>query len=84
MYRVVGLNEKDIVSTESFTDAFEIFYEKCIDPIAQGKKPQNPETTCYIEAVGGENQRTHELPVCIRVRGQGRAHKGRKAGRPPD
>jgi hypothetical protein len=52
MYRVIGLDEKDVMSAESFTDAFTIFYSKCIDPIAQGRKPKDPETTCYIEAVG--------------------------------
>lgn len=52
MYKVVGLNEKEAMSAESFTEALKIFYGSCIEPIAQGEKPQNPETTCYIEARG--------------------------------
>lgn len=54
MYKVVGLNEKDVMSAENFTEALRIFYERCIEPIAQGKTPQtqSSETTCYIEAKG--------------------------------
>jgi len=29
-----------------------ILYNRCIEPIAHGEKPQNSETTCYIEAIG--------------------------------
>jgi hypothetical protein len=52
MYRVVGLNEKEATNTETFTEALRDFYEVCIEPISLGEKPQNSETTCYIEARG--------------------------------
>jgi hypothetical protein len=52
MFTVVGLNEKDISNASSFTEALQIFHERCIEPIAKGQKPQNAETTCYIEAKG--------------------------------
>jgi hypothetical protein len=52
MFRVVGLNEKEVTSAESFTEALRILYNRCIEPIAHGEKPQNSETTCYIEAIG--------------------------------
>jgi len=52
MYKVVGLNEKEVTNAESFAEALKLFYERCIEPIAQGKTFQNSETTCYIEAEG--------------------------------
>ncbi len=52
MYRAVGLNEKEATNAETFTEALRDFYERCIEPIAQGKTPQNSETSCYIEAIG--------------------------------
>ncbi|MDD2252141.1 MAG: hypothetical protein PHQ10_04175 [Dehalococcoidales bacterium] len=52
MYKIVGLNEKDVMDAESFTGALNIFYKIYIDPVAQGKKPNNSETTGYIEAIG--------------------------------
>lgn len=52
MYKIVGLNENDEMGAESFTGALKIFYEIYIDPVAQGKKTNNPETTGYIEAIG--------------------------------
>lgn len=52
MFNVVGLNEKDVASAESFTEALRFLYNRCIEPIARGEKLQNSETTCYIEAIG--------------------------------
>ena len=52
MFRIVGLNEKEVTSAESFTEALRILYNSCIEPIARGEKPPNSETTCYIEAIG--------------------------------
>lgn len=52
MFRVVALNEKEVTSTESFTQALRFLYNHCIEPIARGEKPNNSETTCYIEAIG--------------------------------
>ena len=53
MYKIVGLNEKDMATADSFTEALKIFYEGCIEPLATSqKKPHNAETTCYIEAIG--------------------------------
>jgi hypothetical protein len=52
MYRAVGLSEKDVVGTESFTEALKVFYGRCIEPISNGEKYQKSETTCYIEAKG--------------------------------
>jgi hypothetical protein len=37
MYNVVGLNEKDTVSAESFSEALKIFHERCIEPLLEGK-----------------------------------------------
>ena len=52
MLRVVGLNEKEVTSAESFTKALRFLYDRCIEPIARGEKHQNSETTCYIGAIG--------------------------------
>jgi hypothetical protein len=52
MYQVVGLNEKDVMMAESFTEALKIFYEHCIEPIAKGEKPKESDNICYIEAIG--------------------------------
>ena len=52
IYSIVGLNEKEVTSAESFTEALRILYNRCIEPIARGEKLQNSETTCYIEAIG--------------------------------
>jgi hypothetical protein len=52
MYNVVGLNEKDMASAESFSEALKIFHERCIEPIARGQKLQNAENSGYIEAKG--------------------------------
>ncbi len=52
MYTVVGLNEQDVLKADRFVDAMKLFHEHCIEPIARGQKPQNAETTCYIEAKG--------------------------------
>ena len=46
MYSVVGLNEKEVTSAESFTEALRILYNSCIEPITRGEKPRNSETTC--------------------------------------
>jgi hypothetical protein len=53
MYHIVGLNEKEMATADSFTEALKIFYEGCIEPLAHGRtKPQNAETSCYIEVIG--------------------------------
>jgi hypothetical protein len=53
MYHIVGLNEKGMATADSFTEALKIFYDGCIEPLAQGLiKPQNAETCCYIEVIG--------------------------------
>jgi hypothetical protein len=52
MYNVIGLNEKDLLHADSFTEALKIFHEHCIEPIAKGQKPCSAETTCCIEAIG--------------------------------
>ncbi len=53
MYHIVGLNEKETATVDSFTEALKIFYEGCIEPLDHGRiKPQNAETSCYIEVIG--------------------------------
>ncbi len=51
MYKVV-VSDEEATYSETFTEALRDFHERCIEPIDQGKKPQNPEATCYIEAEG--------------------------------
>lgn len=51
-FNVVGLREKEVRSAESFIEALRIFHECCIEPVSQGKKLQDLETACYIEAKG--------------------------------
>jgi hypothetical protein len=42
MYHIVGLNEKEMATADSFTEALKIFYEGCIEPLDHGRiKPQN-------------------------------------------
>jgi hypothetical protein len=52
MYRVVGLNEKEIVVTETFTEALKVLHEHCSDEFTQKKTHQRSDTSCYIEAEG--------------------------------
>jgi hypothetical protein len=52
MYKVIGFNEKDIASAETFTKALRILCEHCSEPLSQITKQQNLEKKCYIEAVG--------------------------------
>lgn len=52
MFNVIGLSKEEVRSAESFTEALRIFYECCMEPVSQGKKLQDFETACYIEAKG--------------------------------
>lgn len=52
MYKVVGLNEKEVMNAESFTESLRFLHEHCSEAIALGGTPRNPETTCFIEAKG--------------------------------
>ena len=59
MYKVVGLDGNEVINAESFCEALKFFHEHCIRPIAQGKTFRNSETTCYIEAKGGNSKCSH-------------------------
>jgi hypothetical protein len=52
MYKVVGLNEKEVMNAESFTESLRFLHEHCSEAIALGGTPRNSETTCFIEAKG--------------------------------
>ena len=66
MYRVVGLNEKEVTSAESFTEALRILYTSCIEPIAHGEKPQNSDKEHMLHRGQWENSsRSHVLPIRI-------------------
>jgi hypothetical protein len=52
MYKVVGMDEKDVWMAERFVDALKLFYEHCIQSLNNGQKPSHPDSTCYIEAMG--------------------------------
>lgn len=65
MFNVVGLNERDVTSAESFTEALRILYNRCIEPIARGEKPQDSETTCYNRGHWENGSRSHVLPIRI-------------------
>ena len=52
MYKIIGMNETDVMHAENFAGALKLFHEHCIEPIARGQKSPNSDKSCYIEAQG--------------------------------
>ena len=77
MYKIIGMNETDVMHAENFAEALKLFHEHCIEPIARGQKSPNSDNIVLHRSPRRDSNRSHELSICIRIRCQSRFDQGR-------